>query len=169
VQNKAIRRRFAIIALLWLTFIFLTSSTVVTQKQLASGVQAVTGTKPENFLLGWQAFWWIVVKGWHAIEFGVLYWLARKAGFSLRTAFVVTAGYALFDEFHQVWVSQRGGRLSDVCIDLIGVLVAWYLLDRRAEKPLKRWQTGLAVLSVVALIAVLSFVPFGHLEPIFNR
>lgn len=35
-------------------------------------------------------------------------------------ALAITAGYAAADEFHQLFVPGRAGRLSDVCIDSLG-------------------------------------------------
>ena len=37
-------------------------------------------------------------------------------------------GYALFDEFHQYFVSDRSARLFDVGIDLLGVITGVALL-----------------------------------------
>lgn len=40
----------------------------------------------------------------------------------------LTACYAATDEMHQIFVSGRAGRFSDVCIDTLGALIGLFLL-----------------------------------------
>ena len=51
-----------------------------------------------------------------------------KSEWPLRTVLIVSSFlgllYACADEFHQTFIPQRGGRLTDVLIDLIGVSLA---------------------------------------------
>ena len=76
--------------------------------------------------------WWFFVKGWHATEFAILFLLLRRSlgdlGWSL---FLVTLA-AVLDEFHQTFVPGRGGRLSDVLIDVGGALFAAIILVWRS-------------------------------------
>lgn len=46
----------------------------------------------------------------------------------LRTAFLLTVMYACTDEFHQLFVPGRAGRVTDVMIDSIGALVLTVML-----------------------------------------
>lgn len=48
-------------------------------------------------------------------------------------ALFITTGYAATDEFHQLFVPGRAGRLTDVCIDSIGGIggIIFYLILRR--------------------------------------
>ncbi len=52
----------------------------------------------------------------------------------------ITAGYAATDEFHQLFVPGRAGRLSDVCIDSLGGVlgIIFYFLLHTYLLPL--WQ-----------------------------
>ena len=78
----------------------------------------------------WEGWWWLFVKGYHAMESAILFlfvrlWL-RSAGvarFALW-AFVGSVAYAASDEFHQTFVPGRGGHVTDVLIDSGGVLFA---------------------------------------------
>lgn len=48
-------------------------------------------------------------------------------------ALAITAGYAATDEFHQLFVPGRAGRLTDVCIDSlggIGGIIIYHILQR---------------------------------------
>lgn len=52
----------------------------------------------------------------------------------LKTAFFLTAAYAATDEFHQIFIPGRAGRITDVMIDCIGAAVITAVLWRRARK-----------------------------------
>lgn len=72
----------------------------------------------------------IIRKGAHMSEYAVLAMLlAIHLGYypfskkkALLLAFGITVCYAATDEFHQVFVPGRAGRVTDVCIDSIGGL-----------------------------------------------
>lgn len=162
--------------ILWAFSIYLTSSTVVTTKQLSNAVSKVAGGEitPSGFLLFWGAIWWLIVKGWHALEFAILYTLIKRAlpKVSANTWIFLAILAATLDEIHQVFVPARGGRVSDICIDAIGVLGAWVYGEWRARKdrPVsptlgwffsRKWLMRLVILLAIALIFVLSFIPFG--------
>ncbi len=52
-----------------------------------------------------------------------------------RRAFLLTVCYACTDEFHQLFVPGRAGRVSDVLIDSVGVAaVTWMLVRRWSEQ-----------------------------------
>ena len=73
-----------------------------------------------------------VRKAAHMTEFGVLFllWIGPvRARFSNMTkAVAIAAGictvYAASDEYHQLFVPGRSGMVTDVCIDIFGVLLA---------------------------------------------
>jgi VanZ family protein len=147
---------------LWATFIFATSSGVVTTRQLSGAVAKVSGpvhVSQSGFEEVWKAVWWIFVKGWHATEFAVLAWLLLRAltpkPNALRNSAIAAGTYALFDELHQVYVAGRGGRMSDVMIDWIGIGVfalLWHCTWPRDRKVL------VFTLAVVAIF-LLSILP----------
>jgi len=163
-------------AALWATSIFITSCGLVTTKQLSHAVSTVAGghISESGFLQFWGVVWWVFVKGWHATEFGILFLLIRRAiPRSLNWSAGLAASYAFLDEAHQLFVPYRGCRLSDVCIDCLGILAAWVLAEwvanrkgRQVVPKLKSlfshpWLlTGLTV-GWIALVFVLSIFPFG--------
>lgn len=153
----------------WVAVIFLTSSTVVTTQQLAGAVSSVSSTPATEFESLWRSVWWIPVKGWHVTEFALLFTLVYLATRRKPLAAVLSLGYAFFDEFHQVFVASRGGRLSDVLIDAIGVILAWRIfanldLPKHRRAPLWTWAIGLAV--GTALVFALAHFPFGDLPQV---
>lgn len=97
-----------------------------------------------------------VRKAAHMVEYGILAaliygWLGRWAFPFLQRggrAFLTAAIYAATDEFHQLFVPGRSGRVTDVLIDsaggLLGVLtfvvVAWIskLREKRIEKRVEK-------------------------------
>lgn len=117
-------------AVLWAFFIFLTSCTVVNSRQLTKAVVS-TGAglvKERGFDSFWRQWWWLFVKGWHAIEFAILCALLIKGFRSLKwstaLAGLATFVYACSDEWHQTLIPNRGGKWTDVAIDCIGIVVA---------------------------------------------
>lgn len=55
----------------------------------------------------------------------------------LLPVLIITAGYAATDEFHQLFVPGRAGRLTDVCIDSFGGIlgIIFYLILQRYLPP----------------------------------
>ncbi len=148
--------------LLWATSIFVTSSGVVTTDQLAHTVSTVAGGRVSEtgFEAFWGIAWWLFVKGWHATEFGILFALLRRAfGSVSRWPAILAVSYAFFDEAHQLFVPGRGSRLSDVCIDCLGILAAWLILERHRFPS--RWLLATYFLAIAGAIFLLSIIPFG--------
>lgn len=76
----------------------------------------------------------------HAAEFGSLALLLRIAfGFLRRDpayalSFAIAAAYAIGDEAHQRYTPERVGSVTDVFIDIggvVAVLIVWRLAERR--------------------------------------
>ena len=121
--------------------IYLTSTTVITQRQLAQFVASVIpGVTEAGFYDWWQSWWWLFVKGYHVSEFFVL---TLVAGYALRRfgverwivwAAVLAVLYACTDEWHQTFVPARGGRVTDVLIDCIGISLAVLVMVWRYRK-----------------------------------
>lgn len=63
---------------------------------------------------------------------------------ALLLALLVTACYAATDEFHQVFVPGRAGRVADVCIDSIGGLAGIFAVFffHRKIRPMKEKPSG---------------------------
>ena len=133
-------------AALWASVIFATSSTVVSRPAF---VNAVAGVLPGAATRGvWTWFWYscglLVVKGYHAAEFALLFLLIRWALVRVgpvratRTAIAVCVFFAAADEWHQTFVPGRGGVWTDVAIDVGGVLLAASLTSRDPSGRLPR-------------------------------
>ncbi len=102
----------------------------------------------------------IAKKGGHLVEYGILAglcWRALRLTVPRRPiatiAFVITVLYALSDEFHQLFVPGRTGRLTDVLVDTVGASISLLLLERwwdkqsgagRAHRPAPDQATGSA-------------------------
>ncbi len=119
----------------WAAGIFASSCTAIGPRAFIHGVATATvGKVDENhFSHYWDSWWWLFVKGWHAFEFAVLFVLVQSAlrrasGWNFARAVtwsaVFSVAYAASDEFHQTFVKNRGGKLSDVVIDSMGIAVA---------------------------------------------
>ena len=123
-----------------------------------------------GFLKFWGVFWWIFVKGWHATEFGILFTLIRRAVPSLAWSAGLAIAYAFADEAHQLLVPYRGCRLSDVCIDALGVIgafvVAEWLKFRNGKEYssvlttvfTRKWLCPIVALAWVAVVFALSLI-----------
>ncbi len=123
-------RRWA--PLLWYGTIFATSCTVIFRDPF---VRAVGSTLPPLARSGWATLWdrdgLILVKGWHAAEFAVLFALIRRSIGDLGWSLFLVSLAATLDEFHPTLVPGRGGVVSDVLIDVGGACVAAALLTCR--------------------------------------
>lgn len=82
----------------------------------------------------------------HITEFAVLgvlvygFFFTFPISLSLRAAlsFCLTAGYAVSDEIHQLFVEGRACQISDMVIDSLGALLAVYVMNL----IVKRWLRG---------------------------
>lgn len=132
------------IVLAWAGLIFATSCTVVTTDGLFSIVGAIVGQERlHDFEVFWGVAWFAIVKGWHAIEFAVLTallvvclnaWRPRRKTQNLLVAGAVALAFAASDEYHQTFVPDRFGTVSDVLIDSLGIAsvltLGWMRLPR---------------------------------------
>ena len=129
--------------IVWMAFIFGTSCTVIRPARFFELIHRHLITD-ERFYSGFEVFWGVswfaIIKGWHALEFAILFLLAaalasRIAGrYSTRGVLVAalcTLMFAVSDEWHQSFVPDRNGTVQDVLIDSLGVLVAAVFVLRR--------------------------------------
>ncbi len=113
-MTKRIDYRFLIAALAWMAIIFWFSS------------QSSLFYLPEDWLDV------IFKKTSHAAAYGVLWllwWLA--AGRRAWLALALTVGYAISDEWHQIFVPGRHGQWFDVGVDATGAFVTMLLVHSR--------------------------------------
>jgi VanZ family protein len=126
--------KYWLLVILWAGFIFYLSA----QLGLSSGFPW-----PYDFVLR---------KGVHVFVFAILFLLMIRAlknyGLSnkkvLLCAFILTILYAVSDEYHQTFVSQRVGSPSDVAIDSLGVvfLTLWQIRKQPYDWSRKGKQKG---------------------------
>jgi hypothetical protein len=69
----------------------------------------------------------------HMAEYGLLWWLWRRAVGSTPAAAAITLAYAATDEWHQSFVSGRHGTPVDWAIDAAGIAIAIALHARYSQ------------------------------------
>ena len=134
-------RKWIIICFLWAAWIFGSSCTVITRKQLIAGASVATHVNQQSVSNAWESIWWIFVKGYHVLEYTILTLLLIAAFPVLKRKPLLTAmiviGYAGTDEWHQTFVPHRGGHITDVLIDSLGVAIAlcvvWFIKWRKSK------------------------------------
>lgn len=134
-----LRRWWPLLA--WATLIAVSSSAFVSTKQFVRWMSDYTpwSVTEAQFGVFWERWWWVFVKGFHVLEFSVLFLLVvatlRRTRMSHRAvlfaSFGLCAGYAALDEWHQTFVRWRGGRVTDFLIDMGGVTVLLVALAAR--------------------------------------
>jgi len=102
-------------AILWMTFIFFLSS---------GQTSAITGTSVQRF---------IILKSFHLIEYAILFFCFKIAGFSSKRSLLFSYIYALSDEYHQSFVAGRSALFRDTLIDLVGSLLAYIISSLTAK------------------------------------
>ncbi len=71
----------------------------------------------------------------HLIEYAVLGILARRAFGSWLKALAFCVLYGVSDEFHQLFVPGRQGKVRDVVVDALGSTLGVFLQPRRCTTP----------------------------------
>ena len=135
-------RTLATLLAAWIALIFGTSCTVVRPQEFFDFLHRYVVTDVdayERFQAFWGIAWFTVVKGWHAAEFAILTWLCSrvfqwKTGRTTRKSIAAAmhrcALFAVSDEWHQTFVPDRMGTITDVLIDCLGVLIMGLVLLR---------------------------------------
>ena len=81
----------------------------------------------------------VTFKTLHIIEYAFLFFLLYRAFQSIKylqevvigiSVFFVTIGYSITDELHQLSIPTRQGRLRDICIDIIGMLIMYAIIKK---------------------------------------
>jgi VanZ family protein len=122
--------------MIWASIIFATSTTVIHSRAFVATVSShlPVDHAERAFSTFWEGWWWVFVKGYHALEFAILFLLLRvwlRAAASKRAELVsaiLSVAFAASDEFHQTFVPGRGGRFTDVLIDSGGIAAAWLVV-----------------------------------------
>jgi len=123
----------------WIALIFGTSCTVIRPWEFFALAQTYVFDRTdslEQFKVFWGASWFVVVKGWHVLEFAILQllcvftWKWCFGQFSARTivgAMLFCFLFAASDEWHQSFIPERFGTITDVFIDSLGIGIAGLL------------------------------------------
>jgi VanZ family protein len=81
----------------------------------------------------------VTFKTLHMIEYAFLFFLFYRALQSLKyakknmyalCAFFITIFYSITDEFHQLYIPTRQGRLRDILFDMAGMLVMYVIIRK---------------------------------------
>jgi len=87
----------------------------------------------------WNAFWampanaeldTVTGKTAHVIVFGILAWLIWRIIPQWKIVLGAAMLYGALDEFHQLFIPGRTGRLLDIFFDCLGALIVVWLLSR---------------------------------------
>jgi hypothetical protein len=84
----------------------------------------------------------------HIPLFGILAWLWYRTlysinmqhGLALITAFLLAAGFGVFDEWHQLDVPGRYASFTDIALNCAGVLLALWWVHRRRTASLMAFE-----------------------------
>lgn len=142
MKNTVLRICLTMAVLFWMGLIFWFSAQ---EAEISTDMSRTVGYRVGEFFISdfgeWsgaeqQAFAaridFPVRKGAHASEYAFLGLLLTGTAAAYRVpgrwrryafAFLVTAAYAVSDEFHQLFVPGRSGQVSDVLLDSVGALV----------------------------------------------
>ena len=141
-RSRLWRYLAGILALVWMCIIFAFSAQTKEESSAVSESLSYRMVSSTGHFFHWNldeeqmreianTIEYFVRKGAHMTEFAILsvllfLWLGLWEMTLLRrgmTAFLATAFYAASDEFHQLFVPGRSGRVSDVLIDSSGALL----------------------------------------------
>lgn len=138
---KFIRKYFWFLpAVLWMAVIFSMSNETGSQSSSVSlkvtqtmvrAIESIRGGSSEDSENLVRKLHPYVRKAAHMTEYAVLFVLlflsfifSTVATRSAAVSIVISFLYACSDEIHQTFVSNRAGQMTDVCIDMTGVLAA---------------------------------------------
>ena len=179
-SSKYTKWIYVIPVILWMIFIFYMSSQNGDESSSTSGV--ITdfivgllekirndGAAEEESLRSIVGFG--VRKLAHMFEYGVLFFLtllaANKTGegknkstvYNKILAVLISFFYACTDELHQLMVSGRAGRMTDVLIDMIGVLIVLIFIS--AFKSSK-WRIVTCFIFAVLIVGIFVWLLIGN-------
>lgn len=140
-MNK--KSKYIILTIIWMGFIFCMSNQPANiSKELSQNIEKLLNSTPiiGNILsdiLNSANSQFIVRKSAHIILFCflsilcfvVIYELKRNVKISTLASFSITFIYACMDEIHQLFIPGRSGKINDVLIDSIGVIMGLIFIN----------------------------------------
>ena len=130
-DRRAVALLFLLLAVCYMAGIYWLSSIpgeVDPESPLLSGIISWTPPAVQNLL--------------HVPLFGILAWLwyrtldvwKMRHGLALITAFLLAAGFGVFDEWHQLHVPGRYASLTDMALNTLGaILMLWLITWRESQ------------------------------------
>src|SRR4030042_3194793 len=104
---------------------------------LWAGAIFYLSSQPLAFFAAFDVWSWIIRKLAHMFEFGMLCFLIfrilkniekKHIYWDLFWAIIFTVLYAISDEYHQSFISQRVGTYKDVLIDSLGIILSAWII-----------------------------------------
>ncbi len=145
-------KRYLILAILWMAFIFyLSHQPADVSSEQSGGVIAMLSNLPivggiVSYMMEIDIAQFIIRKGAHMFAYFLLciLWFVLMydkdvdlKGICIK-AFVFTFIFACSDEIHQLFIPGRSGELRDVLVDssgaLIGLFIAYFIVNRKNKK-----------------------------------
>lgn len=137
------KSKYIILTIIWMGFIFCMSNQPANiSKELSQNIENLLNNTPiiGNLLsdiLNSPNSQFIVRKSAHIILFCflsilcfvVIYELKRNVKISTLASFSITFIYACMDEIHQLFIPGRSGKINDVLIDSIGVIMGLIFIN----------------------------------------
>ena len=137
------KSKYIILTIIWMGFIFCMSNQPANiSKELSQNIENLLNYTPiiGNLLsdiLNSPNSQFIVRKSAHIILFCllsilcfvVIYELKRNLKISTLVSFSITFVYACIDEIHQLFIQGRSGKINDVLIDSIGVIMGLIFIN----------------------------------------
>ena len=137
------KSKYIILTIIWMGFIFCMSNQPANiSKELSQNIENLLKQTPiiGNLLsdiLNSPNSQFIVRKSAHIILFCllsilcfvVIYELKRNVKISTLASFSITFIYACMDEIHQLFIPGRSGKINDVLIDSIGVIMGLIFIN----------------------------------------
>ena len=137
------KSKYIILTIIWMGFIFCMSNQPANiSKELSQNIENLLNNTPiiGNLLsdiLNSPNSQFIVRKSAHIILFCllpilcfvVIYELKRNLKISTLVSFSITFVYACMDEIHQLFIPGRSGKINDVLIDSIGVIMGLIFIN----------------------------------------
>ena len=137
------KSKYIILTIIWMGFIFCMSNQPANiSKELSQNIENLLNHTPiiGNLLsdvLNSPNSQFIVRKSAHIILFCflsilcfvVIYELKRNVKISTLASFSITFVYACMDEIHQLFIPGRSGKINDVLIDSIGVIMGLIFIN----------------------------------------
>lgn len=138
-----IKRRLQLVLLLvWISTIFITSNFFIERSDF---IRFISKYLPSDIIRReWSDLWmyagFFLVKLYHVTEYVILYsllYIVSGTRLSIKPkrkriiCFIACVLFAASDEWHQTFIAGRGGTVSDVCIDSIGIIIAYLYFGTR--------------------------------------